>query len=796
MPSMRLQIPDNFFARIAPYVMLLAALAVPLLLYGVRGALQGGNNDVRQWLPSGFLETRQYDWFLDQFGSEEVAVVSWPGCTIDDERLDKFAAAIAPYVEEQPLQKHAVVEHADGQADAAEPLFRRILTTRQAIEQLTAEPMNVPRDEAIRRLTGLLIGPDGQTAAALVKVNEAGAADRKRALATVYEVAKQVGLERNELRLAGPTVDSVALDSESQRSRYLLAAISLVVALVLAWRCLRHVRLVAIVFSTALLCAAANVALVYFLGGTMNLLLGMMPTLVFLLAISGAIHLVNYYRDAVRQGRVEEAPLLAVKAAFWPCLLSAGTTAVGLGSLVLSEVMPVRTFGFFTAIGVLTSLPILYVFLPSALHLWPAADSGKSSGKPLLALPGTGSHWTEPLAGWLIRHHRWVLVGGLGLLAWTGSGLLKLDTSVKLLNLFSSQSRIIQDYTWLEQQLGPMVPLEVVLRFAPESPLSMLDRMQLVRQIEQELESIEKVGGTMSAATFAPNLPVGGGARQITQRVILQRNLERHREHFADMHYLRSGEQGELWRISARVEALNTLDYGLFVERLREQVQPVLVAVEESGRGEIEATYTGVIPLIYKAQRTLLNDLRTSFLTAFVLIAGVMIVLLRGAAPGLISMLSNVFPAVTMFGAMGLSGMLLDIGSMMTAGAALGIAVDDTIHFLTWFRRGLNAGLSRPEAIKRAYAHCAPAMIQTSIICGLGLMVFAFSAFVPTARFAWLMAAMLGMALVGDLVFLPALLASPLGRFFERGRPTERDSDPVAESVVPETKAATLPTAA
>lgn len=135
-------------------------------------------------------------------------------------------------------------------------------------------------------------------------------------------------------------------------------------------------------------------------------------------------------------------------------------------------------------------------------------------------------------------------------------------------------------------------------------------------------------------------------------------------------------------------------------------------------------------------------------------------------------MLPNLVPAVTVFGAMGWSGKLVDIGSMMTAGVALGIAVDDTIHFLTWFRRGLDEGLSRRQSIALAYERCAGAMIQTTIICGMGLLVFAFSQFVPTANFAWLMATMLCMALLGDLLFLPALLAGPAGRYFEALKPS------------------------
>jgi multidrug efflux pump subunit AcrB len=120
---------------------------------------------------------------------------------------------------------------------------------------------------------------------------------------------------------------------------------------------------------------------------------------------------------------------------------------------------------------------------------------------------------------------------------------------------------------------------------------------------------------------------------------------------------------------------------------------------------------------------------------------------------------------------------MVDIGTMMTASVAMGIAVDDTIHFLTWFRRGLDQGQSRQRAILLAYQRVGTAMVQTTLIGGLGLSIFALSTFTPTQRFGTLMLAMLMAALVGDLVFLPALLASPLGRVF-RTRQAIPDSSP------------------
>jgi hypothetical protein len=224
----------------------------------------------------------------------------------------------------------------------------------------------------------------------------------------------------------------------------------------------------------------------------------------------------------------------------------------------------------------------------------------------------------------------------------------------------------------------------------------------------------------------------------------------------------------------------------------------------------IQVVYTGVVPVVYKAQRTLLNSLVNSIGLAFVMIAGVMMVVLRdwrapfgvmntiNVSGGMLSMVPNVFPVVLIFGAMGHGGWKVDIGTMMCASVAMGVAVDDTIHFLTWFRLGIRRGLERRAAILDAYRRVATAMTQTTLIGGLGLAVFALSTFTPTQRFGTMMVTLLAAALVGDLVLLPALLAGPLGRCFcprvQASSPTEPAplvAEPVMAEGASEARAAT-----
>ncbi|MBQ2849710.1 MAG: MMPL family transporter, partial [Thermoguttaceae bacterium] len=183
------------------------------------------------------------------------------------------------------------------------------------------------------------------------------------------------------------------------------------------------------------------------------------------------------------------------------------------------------------------------------------------------------------------------------------------------------------------------------------------------------------------------------------------------------------------------------------------------------------AKYTGMVPLVYKTQHELIAGLTSSLVMAFFLIAFVFVVILRSVPAALIAMLPNIFPVVVVFGFMAWAGILVDVGTMMTASVALGVAVDDTMHYLTWFSEGVAAGMKPKEAALNAYRRCAPAMTQSTLIAGLGLFSFAFSTFVPTQRFGILMLAILSTALIGDLIFLPALLTcKPFGRFFARRR--------------------------
>jgi predicted RND superfamily exporter protein len=382
--------------------------------------------------------------------------------------------------------------------------------------------------------------------------------------------------------------------------------------------------------------------------------------------------------------------------------------------------------------------------------------------------------FTKPSAGprteaWLLHVPRYYL--GYSLLfavslVWGIFGLSQIETSIQIMRLFAPGTPIIASYAWLEEHLGAMVPMEVVIQFDQRSEREMASRLQLVRRLHEQINDVPIVSGCLSAATFTPDLrSTGRSVRSVVTGV----RLRQARQQLMELGYLYADSQGESWRISVRARESEELDGGQFEQQLRGVIEPILAKRQESREEELHALYTGAVPIIYKARRSLLDGLTLGFATDVLLVVITVVILIRSLSGGVLLLLTSVFPVVVVFGLMGWMDWKVDIGSMMTPCVALGVSIDDAIHFVLWFRRGITDGLGRRQAVALAYSGCGRAMIQSWGVIGVGLSVFALSPFVPTFRFGALILALLTAALVCNLVFLPALLAGPLGGLLAAG---------------------------
>jgi predicted RND superfamily exporter protein len=718
------------------------------MFHGIWQATRAELNDLNQWLPDRAESTRQYKWFLSTVGSGELAVMSWPGCSWQDPRLTELAERLR-------------AERVDSPAGRV-PLFDEVLVGSEAMTQLQEPPLSLWPDEAAERLEGVLIGPDQTTTAIVAVLTPAAAVERDATIATLKRLASEVcDVPGEEIRLGGPAVTAWAITRQSQLGLAWMILASVVLSMTLAWIALGSFRLAGIVFTGASYCQGWSVALIYYAGGQMNAVLVMLPCLVQVLAVSASVHWIGYYREALGRHDLESAPEEMLRRGWLPGLLATGTTLVGLATLAMSEIDLVRQFGFYGSLGVGLSYAVLVLYLPSMLLVRPAPPPGTWPAVRLAGSTGRNNSMWEPVSAFVLRRHRGIVLGMFVVLAATAAGLGYLRPQVKVETLFPEKAQLLTDLEWLDETLGPSVPLEVLVRFGSQNTLEPADRLLLVEQVDEKLHALGSVGGSLTAATFVPVRPSGLFARNLWD-VQVNRRLDQ----FRTAGLVIETPEEQLWRLSLRVAAPNGDDYGRLLADVRQAVEPILDQQREAGVAQLRATYTGIIPVLDHAQHQLLADFMGSFALGVVLIALAMIAWLRSLGGGLVVMLPNLLPIAVVFGILAWLGQGVDVASMMTATIALGIAVDDTVHYVVGFRRGLDEGLSVDESIRRTYRLCGTAMLQTTIICGLGMLVFVVSPFLPTARFSLLMACLLAVALVGDLVLLPALLKGPFGRFF------------------------------
>ncbi|MCC9607888.1 MMPL family transporter [Blastopirellula sp. JC732] len=735
--------PRAWQDRFGWLIIALFLAVTPVLTYGAKGAWDSIKNRLEDWLPDSFEETQRLRWFYNQFGTDELLMISWDGCTLDDPRLEQYKAELT-----KP----------DESGDEPVSWFGDVVSGKDALESLTADPLELSHDEALARMEGWLIGGDHSQTCLVAIVSKAGEGNRAAAIDYAYRCADQVeGVSRDEMIIAGPTSDGVAVDNASKNSLDLLNAGSFFVCITIMYLGFRSMRATMIVFLIAIFCEQLSMSIMYFSGQAIDSVLTLVANLTYVLSISSGVHLVNYYRESLVDRSPKESVGWALRAALVPCLLSAGTTAVGMLSLMVSQIRPVTNFGMYAAASIGAGAIVLLLLAPAALYKFPVDPKGWHD-------PNHGPRWLHVVWNKLsigIDSARWgIFLGSLAVIGLCLVGVSRIKTSAQLHDLFWPEARIIRDYNWLEDKVGPLVPIEVVLRMPAKTDedskgLKLDEEFFILDKAQKAIADVEGIGASMSAATFAPEFPdpKQRGIIAISRRASFRKILESRLDQYVEMHYLSTEGDDHLWRISARVSAGDRLHYGDLMERVKKNVNATLAE-----HPEIEPIYSGSVPLVFKAQTEMLNDLIKSFGLAFVMIAAIMIILLRNLFTGFFSMVPNILPTLIAFGTMGWLGVPVEVGSLLTASAALGIAVDDSLHFISWFNKGLAAGASRREATRLAYEHCGAAMIQTSLICSFGLLVFALSPFTPISRFAWMMFSLLLIALLCDLFILPAIL--------------------------------------
>ncbi len=774
------RISRHYQARLFIGCILILLLAAPTAMYAFR-AIDGLFNRPSDWIPTDMAVRRDFDDFASHFSVTDLVLVSWDGADVEGDQLDQVATLLKPLCSKpiegrvMEVDETAAAEIASLAEQVPQLPLHSVHSGSEILRRLTASPINLSRDQAIKRLRGSLIGADGSQSGLILSLSEAGLIHRRKVLPLLTEaIAKQVGLTPAEIHLAGGPYDGMVIDEASIQSVQLYSPPSAIVAALLCLICLRSFAMTAAISIVALVGQGLVLSAIHFSGQPMNAVLIVLPPLIFVLTISSGIHLCNYYLDALKEfpeATRAQAAAIAMRAGTMPCILAASTTVIGLGSLLLVRLDPIQTFGGVAIFGLLSTFALLLMVLPGTMLLH--AGSRRVTDAQLL---GEQHHQA--------RKPRWIrktlyayrgLLGHPNQVIWLflistavmSLFITRLNTSVNLPRMFDASHPLRVQYNWFEQKLGPTINVELLLKFdRSQWDRDALERLTVVRDAHIAVARTEPVAGVVSAVTFLPAIPSGRGVSATASRSVIRGQIEDPNSSVGQLDYLSRDEQFEVWRVSFRLPLKLDSDFGPELAKVEGAMSTMLTNVDPALRPVV--IFTGGAKIAEEAQAILLHDLFTSFLSAFLIVAVVMMILLKSVVGGLLAMFPNLFPTLILFGYMGLINLPLDIGSVMSASVALGIAVDDTIHLLARFGSRVARGIEIKKAAWGALQQCGLAMLHTTMVCSVSLLMYGFSNFVPTRQFAFLMFGLLSMALIGDLVLLPAMMVSRLGTWLAK----------------------------
>jgi uncharacterized protein len=585
--------------------------------------------------------------------------------------------------------------------------------------------------------------------------------------------------------ILGMPVSTYEFDRLSRRDNAIFTPLVTVILIVILLATFRKFVLAFIPYLTIFFATIFTMAIFFLTGHTMNTTTSLLPPIILALSVAVSIHIVVQYLEERNSGyRKSDAIIKTFGRIGLPCLFTSITTAIGFGSFLSSEIIPLRTVGIFTSVGIMLAYIITFTFNGALLSVMKPYDAEKvkktNSGVMTAFLAMTVNlnrlHWRKILVVALL----------LATASGVGIGLLNIETNSYEYMKKSNWLRKANDF--LQEEVSGVMQSEIIFEgepgfcFEPKF-LQKVEQLQNYSLQKQQYSSalsfivyLKEIHSTMSApvagepagetvACYAPapnNYCIPNDRNLIAQYMLLAET---------------GGDED--------ISAFTNLDRSTFRLTLRSNWVGSKVASEisqdlkqwiETNLPGYDWHFSGATSIYVELEQMILRSQLRSFGIALILVMFMMIALVRDLKTGLLSMIPNVLPIAVTLGFMGYAGIKLDTATVMIASVAIGIAVDDTIHYLHRFRRELEKDGDYNAAMERTSLGIGRAIVFTSIVLFFGFSVLIFASFVPTIYFGMLTAVTMVSAVIGDLLLLPVLLIwlKPFGTKF--GEIKEQDA--------------------
>jgi uncharacterized protein len=529
-----------------------------------------------------------------------------------------------------------------------------------------------------------------------------------------------------------------------------------------------------------MLCCFASVVAMIGLLGTFNwqvtVISSNFVSLQLIITMSMVVHLIVRYREyRADHPRADQRTLVqkTVGTIFTPCLYAILTSMAGFVSLLLCDIKPVIHFGLMMGAGIFISLGLTFLIFPSVMMLLdkPIVPAGRQF--KIFSLTGFTARLT-------LRHGRAILVvaGIFTLLATWGTSRLVVENS--FIDYFKASTEIHQGMTVIDQRLGGTTPLDVIVRF-PSVGLAgqddlldeddllspwedqavednnkywfFEDRMQRIEAVHDYLEELPESGKVLSLGTL---LKVGrtlnkGKSLDSLEMAVLYTKLPSEYRELLLTPFL-SFERNEA-RFSIRIkDSLQSLKRDALLRQIQQDLAEKWdFAPDEVRLAGTMVLYNNMLQSLFSSQIKTMGFVALALMVMFV-------ILFRSFKLALIALYPNLLSAGSVLALMGWTGIPLDMMTITIAAISMGIAVDDTIHYICRFREEFKQNGNYHEALQRCHGSIGHAMFYTSQVIIVGFSILTLSNFWPTIYFGLLTGLAMFVALVCALTLLPQLL--------------------------------------
>ena len=553
--------------------------------------------------------------------------------------------------------------------------------------------------------------------------------------------------------------------------------IFLIVALGVIFRSKRWVIL------PILCCAFSAIAMMGLLGmfgWVVTVISSNFISLQLIITMAITIHLIVRYRDlALSNPQAEHRELIAktIRLMVTPCIFAALTTMAGFGSLLLCDILPVRTFGWMMIAGIGVSLMVTFLLFPAGLMLVPkkAPRIGKKSKYSL----------TTFLAELTEKHGRGVLVVSLALFVISAIGISRLVVENSFIDYFKDTTEIHQGMKVIDQHLGGTTPLDVIVEIEATDSSAQTsgsaevatdegefdefdefekkedddrywftsDRMVLAKKIHDYLESQPEIGKVLSIGTMlkiAEKLNHGKPLDNF-QLALLYGELPGRIKALVLAPYV-SVEHNQL-RFSVRVkDSEKSLKRDALLKKIRHDLTGKLGLKEENVHlAGLLVLYNNMLQSLFESQILTLGVVVLALMAMFLL-------LFKSYKIALIALAPNLLAVGAVLGFMGWMNIPLDMMTITIAAISIGIAVDNTIHYIYRFKNEFKTSQNYIKTMHYCHGSIGYAMYYTSVTIIIGFSILAFSSFLPTIYFGLLTGLAMLIALLAALTLLPQLL--------------------------------------